>query len=104
MPSLGTAALCVMPTDMATDTYGYAHKAEKKRLNPIVFEQGATCAELVCLMPSRDIPPGTRSDQWDLAHDRANGGYLGPAHPRCNRGEGGRHKHVRAKTRRRWAL
>lgn len=77
------------------------HKAERKRWAPVVASGQAMCTELVCLEPSRSISPGMA---WDLAHDRATGGYLGPAHPRCNRAEGGREKHRRAKTRRRWAL
>ena len=86
---------------MAAAEYGHHHKAERARWQPVVDQGEAWCSELVCLMGDRWIQPGTA---WDLAHDRTTGDYLGPAHSRCNRAEGGRHKHVRAKTRRRWAL
>jgi hypothetical protein len=77
------------------------HKAERRRWAPVVASGQAMCCEIVCLMPSRSISP---SQAWDLAHDRVSGGYLGPSHPRCNRSEGGKEKHRRAKARRRWVL
>lgn len=86
---------------MSDTTYGHAHRKERDRWRPVVAAGEAWCAELVCLMPSRWIAPGSA---WDLAHDRANGGYLGPSHSGCNRAEGGREKHKRARTRRRWVL
>lgn len=85
------------------------HKAERKRWAPVVAAGQAHCTELVCKMPSRWIPPGP----WQLAHDRrvhtgphtcTPACYLGPAHVRCNTAEGGRERHHRAKTRRRWRL
>lgn len=72
--------------------YGAKHQAEKERHRPTVDAGQAHCAELVCLEPDRWIQPGSA---WDLAHDRANGGYLGPAHRRCNRAEGGRWRHTK---------
>lgn len=73
---------------MAAPQYRHAHQLERQRWAPIVAVGNAQCAELRCLMKTRWIAPGTR---WDLAHDRANGGYLGPAHARCNRSEGAAH-------------
>ena len=70
---------------MASPQYRYAHQQIRKQWAPIVAAGNAHCTELVCLMRTRWIAPGTH---WDLAHDRANGGYLGPAHARCNRAEG----------------
>ena len=79
-----------MPKAISPD-YGYPHQKERRRWAPIVAAGHATCTELVCLMNSRRITPGTA---WDLAHDRIHGGYLGPAHRRCNRSEGARHKNL----------
>ncbi len=74
--------------------HGKAHKAERERHRPTVEAGHASCTEIICLMPNRWIQPGT---PWDLAHDRASGGYLGPAHSRCNRAEGARWRHAKAK-------
>lgn len=68
--------------------YGTAHQREKRRLNPIVKRKGATCCAVRCLMPTRDIPPGTESWQWDLGHTPDRTHWTGPEHPRCNRSEG----------------
>jgi hypothetical protein len=84
-----------MPRSLSPD-YGYTHQKERDRWRPIVAADQASCAELICLMPSRHITPGTA---WDLAHDRIHGGYLGPAHRRCNRSEGARHKNLVNRTR-----
>lgn len=67
--------------------YGAKHQAERSRWALVVARGDAWCAELVCLMRNRWIRPGS---PWDLAHDREHGGYLGPAHRRCNRAEGAR--------------
>lgn len=63
------------------------HKAERARWTPVVAAGEAHCAEPVCLMPSRWIPPGSA---WDVAHDPSGTRYIGPAHARCNRSEGAR--------------
>lgn len=69
--------------------YGTAHQRERDTWRPIVDAGMAFCAEPICLMPSRWIPPGST---WDLAHDRTNPGtYRGAAHARCNRSEGASH-------------
>jgi hypothetical protein len=96
---------------MTQPQYRYAHQQTRKRLAPVVAAGDAYCAELVCKMRTRWIAPGS---DWDLAHDRVNGGYLGPAHSRCNRSEGaafgnrkrgGRRKPLpRPSTSGRWAL
>jgi hypothetical protein len=88
--------------------YGSAHQAEREQWRPTVEAGLAQCAEPVCLMPSRWIPPGAA---WDLAHDRQatrHAGvtvYRGPAHARCNRAEGARHRaHPTPTPLRRWVL
>lgn len=73
--------------------YGASHQAERERHRPDVDAGRAHCAEVICLMPTRWIQPGT---PWDLAHNRATGGYLGPAHRWCNRAEGARWKQALA--------
>jgi hypothetical protein len=89
------------PSDTRTTTqrgYGNLHQKLRRQLAPIVNAGNALCTEPVCLMTTRWIPPHTA---WDLAHDRDNGGYRGPAHRSCNRAEGARY--LRAITgRRRW--
>jgi len=77
-----------MPTT-TEQGYGYEHQLERERWRPVVDAGRAICAEPICLMPARAINPGT---PWDLAHNRSTGGYRGPAHRRCNRAEGARHK------------
>lgn len=82
--------------------YGSGHRREKESWRQYVDAGMTHCAELVCLMPNRWIPPGT---PWDLAHDRRNPGkYLGPAHKRCNASEGARYGNaIRRATSRRTA-
>jgi hypothetical protein len=62
-----------------------AHRKLRARYRPIVDRGDAYCTQPECLMWDRWIEPGT---PWDLAHDRDNGGYHGPAHALCNRSEG----------------
>ena len=70
---------------MAKAQYRYVHQQIRERWRPTVDAGEAYCTEIVCVMASRWIAPGAA---WDLAHDSTNGGYLGPAHARCNRREG----------------
>lgn len=88
-----------MAGSTAARGYGYAHQRMRDSLAPIVASGRARCAEVVCLMPDRWIPPGSK---WDLAHGATRDTYRGPAHARCNRSEGARrrnrkHKPARAK-------
>lgn len=64
--------------------YGAAHRRERKAWAPIVASGQAECAEVVCLMPSRRIYPGTR---WHLAHDPTGLVVIGVSHGRCNEHE-----------------
>jgi hypothetical protein len=63
------------------------HREARAAWAPVVARGEAECAEPVCLFEERWIVPGS---PWDMAHDRDNGGYRGPAHRRCNRSEGAR--------------
>jgi hypothetical protein len=63
------------------------HRQAREAWAPTVAAGNAECAEIRCLMSDRSIAAGA---PWDMAHDRVNGGYLGPAHPSCNRSEGAR--------------
>lgn len=76
--------------------YGHHHRARRKQLDPVVQRGDGWCAELICLMPTRWITPGT---PWHLAHDSPTT-YRGPAHRRCNEAEaarrGNRTRHGRA--------
>jgi hypothetical protein len=88
-----------MAKPASTKDRGYSgdHPKERARIKPIVDAGQAMCAEIICLMPNRWIQPGT---PWDLAHDRTRPGfYLGPAHRKCNRAEGGRHRALVARAR-----
>jgi hypothetical protein len=87
--------------------YGSQHQKERERLKPTVMAGNAHCTEPICLMPTRWIPPGP----FDLAHNREASRqagrpiYRGPAHCRCNRSEGARHRHRKPLlSLRRWAL
>lgn len=81
-----------MAATMSKPQYNYKHEQVRAALRRSVDAGQAWCAEDHCLMPTRWIPPGT---PWDLAHNRATGGYLGPAHAKCNRTEGGKHSPTR---------
>lgn len=48
------------------------------------------CAEVVCKYQTRDIAPDQGND---IAHDESGTVILGPAHPHCNRADGGRRRH-----------
>jgi hypothetical protein len=76
-----------MPTPGGTTArgYGWDHQQLRRRYQPYINSGQAQCAELNCLEPTRAIRAGA---PWQLAHDRTNGGYRGPAHPRCNLSEG----------------
>jgi hypothetical protein len=52
-----------------------------------VDEGEGWCTETICLMPSRYIEPGS---PVDAAHTPDGEAYLGPAHAKCNRSEGGK--------------
>lgn len=65
--------------------WGWPHQQERARIKPTVDAGNGYCTEPVCLYADRWIDP---SEPWDLAHDRDNGGYHGPAHAKCNRSEG----------------
>lgn len=67
--------------------YGAAHQRERERHRPAVEAGRARCCEIICLFPSRLIPPAAK---WDLAHNRRTGAHLGPAHRKCNQAEGWR--------------
>jgi hypothetical protein len=94
-----------MPTKASTTARGYgtAHQNEKRRLQPTVDAGSAYCAEPICLMGDRWIQPGPGTT-WDLAHTEDRTGYLGPAHIRCNRSAGIRHRNATRRPYRRWAL
>lgn len=67
--------------------YGAAHKAERKRLEPIVARGGVTCAKCGQL-----IEPG---EPWDLGHTDDRTGWTGPEHRDCNRADGARRGNAR---------
>jgi hypothetical protein len=74
-----------MPGRTASRGYTGQHTRIRAQLAPTVAAGHAHCTEPICLMRSRWIAPGSA---WDLAHNRAAGGYHGPAHTKCNRSEG----------------
>lgn len=66
------------------------YKKTKASLRPEVEAGLAHCAEIVCVMRTRWIPPGS---PWALAHDHRDPTgltLLGPAHRRCNLAESAR--------------
>lgn len=79
---------------MAKAQYRHAHQQERKRWIPVVAAGQAYCAEPVCVMRSRLIPPAWAHTQlWHLCHDAASGRTIGPGHRRCNLAE--RNRRVR---------
>jgi hypothetical protein len=69
-----------MPGVTTLRGYGSEHQKLRKLLEPVVLSGQARCTRC-----RRLIAPGTK---WDLDHTEDRGGYLGPAHRRCNRGAG----------------
>ena len=67
--------------------YGTAHRKLRDKWAREIEAGYGYCSEIVCLMPSRWIPPGT---EWHLAHNEDGITYRGPAHAFCNQSEGGR--------------
>jgi hypothetical protein len=60
------------------------HRAARKQLGKLVKAGRAYCAQDICVMPDRWIPPDTPSPDWHVLHD-ANGIHIiGPGHARCN--------------------
>ena len=58
------------------------HRAERARWARILKRLGVvTCAQPVCVMPTREICAG---DPWHLGHDDTGTAYIGPVHPLCN--------------------
>lgn len=84
---------------MAKPRYRYAHQQERKTWVPVVAAGEAYCAEPVCKMRSRLIPPAWANTQlWHLCHDPTGTVVIGPGHRRCNTSEGAtRGNRMRAK-------
>lgn len=68
------------PASTAQRGYGSRHKAERKRLDPVVQSGLAMCVR--CEEP---IEPGT---PWDLGHNDDRTMWTGPEHASCNRADG----------------
>lgn len=81
---------------MAAPKYRGTYLAIRKAWAPVVARGEATCHELICLMGTRVITPGS---SWDLAHDTTGTQILGPAHRRCNRSEGATRGNTERETR-----
>jgi len=65
--------------------YGSRHRRIRQQYARMVAAGRAQCSEVVCVMHTRWIQPGT---PWDLAHGATRDTYRGPAHAACNRSEG----------------
>lgn len=95
---------------MADGRYDRAYREQKRYWARIIEREGATCVQGLpgtgtsgtCVMPTREIPVGTPSDGWHLAHADNGVDVVGPAHIRCNCRDGGQRRHARPVTR--WAL
>lgn len=91
---------------MAAPQYNAAsYKQAKEAARPNVNAGLAYCTEIICVMPTRWIPPGTR---WVICHDHRDPtghALLGPGHARCNESENARRNNPkRAQKTRRWSL
>lgn len=90
---------------MGGSKYGWAHQQEREAWRPIVAAGQAYCAETVCLMKTRLIPPAWAPTQlWHVCHDPSGQLVIGVGHRRCNLSEaarrGNRMRRRRAKPRR----
>jgi hypothetical protein len=65
--------------------YGNEHQRLKDKWRPVVDRGDAYCAQPICVMRTRWIPPGT---PWALGHTDDRTAYLGPTHARCNQLDG----------------
>lgn len=65
----------------ATQYASREHRDLRKHYQQDIDAGHGRCTEILCLYPTRHIPPGST---WHLAHTPDRTGYLGPAHPRCN--------------------
>lgn len=74
-------------TSTADRGYGADHQRQRAQLAPIADAGRASCAEVICLEPTRQIEAGAA---WELAHTQDRSGYHGPAHVRCNQAEASR--------------
>lgn len=73
---------------MSKPRYRYSHQQERKRWVPLVAQGEALCAEPVCLMPTRVIPPQwARTQLWHLCHDPSGSIVIGIGHRKCNLSE-----------------
>lgn len=83
LPRVAEEAQLTVPSKAKTVERGYGepHRRLRRQWARIVNAGGAQCAR--CLRP---ILPG---DPWDLDHEDARLGYLGPSHRTCNRAAGG---------------
>lgn len=75
---------------MAKPRYRYAHQQERNNhWRPIVAAGEAYCAEPICLLPSRWIPPEWAPTQlWHVCHDPTGTVVIGVGHRKCNTSEG----------------
>jgi hypothetical protein len=81
-----------MPRTNGTTTqrgYDAKHKAERKRLEPIVARGETPCARCGELI----VPP----EPWDLGHTDDRTVWTGPEHQDCNRAAGARKRNARAR-------
>ena len=67
--------------------YDYTHRKVRVQLQHAIDAGQGLCAEPVCLMDSREIPPGSGPDDWHVCHDPSGTRIIGPGHARCNESE-----------------
>lgn len=76
---------------MGGSKYGWQHQQEREHWRSIVASGEAYCAEPVCLMRSRWIPPSLANTQlWHVCHDPSGTVVIGVGHRRCNLAEAAR--------------
>ncbi len=67
--------------------YGHEHRKVRAQYQRLIDAGQGWCAEPICLMPSREIPPGSGPDDWHVCHDPSGTRIIGPGHARCNESE-----------------
>jgi hypothetical protein len=77
--------------------YSGPHQRLKKQWQPIVQAGQAWCHAIICLKPTRWIPPGTR---WHLGHTTDRSAWTGPEHEQCGIADANRRRSQRNRSQR----
>ena len=86
-PQPGLAPGFLLSGGRVASKYGHEHRKVRAQLQRLIDAGQGLCAEPICLMPSREIPPGSGPDDWHVCNDPSGAKVIGPGHARCNESE-----------------